>query len=337
MKIKTPFRQFILLALFGFAACKKHENLNPMHPNAPVDVYVGGVVAAGTIPVYWKNGVLSTGDDSNPGSIVSGIAVSGTDVYLAGDAITDGDDPDEYAAYWKNGVIVPLSIFSSDAEAISINSGSVFIAGTIDSGLNEDMVYWKNGVSTFLAYNSSPSGIAVSGPDVYISSGNGYWKNGVFTALPASTSPSSAYGIVVSGSDVYVPGTAGPLSSSIPLYWKNGTAHPLAAAADSSVANGIAVNGSNVYVSGIVLAGSTGHVPTAVYWKNGVETQLTYSTYSTWAYAIAVNGTDVYVAGYANTGIGKPPIPLIWKNGTATALAAENAGGVATCLVLVPK
>jgi len=166
------------------------------------DVHVAGYLVDSDWNVtaaYWKNGVKTT--LSGPGAYVTGIALSGSAVYLSGVTATHVS---YYftGCYWKNGELVKLETpdgWSSEASAIAISGSDVYVSGTMYNYVNNSNTYavvcWKNGVMTQLtdAYsNAGGTSIVVSGSDVYVSgwiinsnyeSQAMYWKNGVPTVL----------------------------------------------------------------------------------------------------------------------------------------------------------
>jgi hypothetical protein len=222
--------------------------------------------------VYWKNGTMVK-LGSAP-SLANAIAVSGTDVYVAGYASIN----DVYvAAYWKNGVLQPLAgnIAHSGANAIAISGTDVYVAGI--AGDNGSIAtYWKNGVEIPLETStaSSANALVISGSDVYIAGSYTnasykkaavYWKNGTRVSLnDASVDPdvtdTYASGIAVSGADVHVIGYIKMISG---VYWKNGVQIPLGNPAQyenvTNNMNSILLSGTDVYIS----------FNTAEYWKNG--------------------------------------------------------------------
>ena len=78
-------------------------------------------------------------------SQANGIAVSGSDVYIAGAVF--GSDGALHATYWKNGVPTTLDQKYSVATAITVSGSDVYVAGnrSVDSAL-----YWKNGTPVVL-------------------------------------------------------------------------------------------------------------------------------------------------------------------------------------------
>jgi len=109
------------------------------------------------IAKYWKNSqAINLTDGSNSANAIS-IAVSGTDVYVAG-IEWDGQsyqDANGYslrksvAKYWKNGKVVNLTDGTEDAEAksIAVSGNDVYVAGTVAG----HATYWKNGSAVTLS------------------------------------------------------------------------------------------------------------------------------------------------------------------------------------------
>ncbi len=161
------------------------------------DIYQSGTSVlpglTASAATYWKNGAMV--QVSNINSSGQAIAISGSDVYIAG--ITKTDNITNHATYWKNGVATQLSSTMSDAEAIVVENGDVYMAGSTQPSKLTLATYWKNGISHTVTDNtveSFGSSIAVIGNDVYMSGSqlqpNGlgdrplYWKNGVPVLLP---------------------------------------------------------------------------------------------------------------------------------------------------------
>ena len=154
-------------------------------------------------------------------------------------------------------------------------------------------------------------------------------------SMPSGMTSSYAYGIAISGSDVYVAGTASNGTNDTAVYWLNGAATILPRSMTISEAGAIAVSGGNVYVTGFE-ENSAGN-PTAVLWVNGVATTLAPPSGKAYSSAgtIVVSGSDVYVTGIASN-TDSDEVAVLWVNGTATLLPMPNgltgdywAGGIA--------
>ena len=334
------YTYLFLIGLFALTACKK--NGTPAPKPTPVksdttitaidsNVYFIGTVTGNypnnsTVPTFWKYGAanLIPNDLSTFGSTPYGIALNGTDVYMAG-ATHLGVY--EIATIWKNGVasLLATTAAGSIAQAITVNNNTVFTAGwqTVSNG-SQQATSWANGIPTSVTPDNSTTSsnafaIAIDGSDVYMAgfifdsykkySEAVYWKNGTETILSTSQFSSQANAIAVSGGNVYVAGYI----NGVATLWTNGVAVPLTNSPLTSMANAIAISGSDVYVSGYVNGA-------AAYWKNGVMTTLQGSQtglpFGVVANAIAINGTDLYVGG------GYDPLgnTIYWKNGTAIKL-----------------
>lgn len=231
----------------------------------------------GSVATVWKNGTPVT--LPGPGSVglvdsgkyanrfvddyVSGMFVSGSDVYVAGG--TAYNVP-AHARYWKNGTAVDLG-------AMLIYSGSGNSAGF-----------------------PTTTGIYVAGSDVYVSGLQQsagwrtmaiYWKNGTPVFLGTdSLNGSVANSIFVSGSDVYVAGWQNIGNYSRAMLWKNGTATPLTSDDVSSTAMAVTLSGKDVYVAGYSWVAPHNYV--ACFWKNGTRFNLTDASSSAIAYSIKV-------------------------------------------------
>jgi hypothetical protein len=185
------------------------------------DVYVAGYSRYGykTIAKYWKNGAPTILGDSdsyaiclavsgqnvyvlgyqdgnavywangNPNVLLSGlnvpavaaIAISGTDVYVAGNSFS--------AMYWKNQTPVYLidTFSTASTSAITVSGTDVYVAGYgQDASGNLYAIYWKNGNPVTLGRGQAFS-VAVAGNDVYVAGYSGpeavYWKNGQLVSL----------------------------------------------------------------------------------------------------------------------------------------------------------
>jgi hypothetical protein len=243
------------------------------------DMYVIGWEEMTSDYVYYKNGIRNMINGGPSSSTLSlSMAVSGSDVYIAGLSDTLGSSDTLASTYFKNGVPVYMKYSLSGtnttssgtvaASQIVVQGNDVYLTGIVGDTtetiplLTFIPASWKNGKLNLLesSVTTSTSWMTVSGTDVYIS-GNGnsamYWKNGVPVYLGAGVTTC----IAVSGSDVYVSGNS---NNGEAIYWKNGNPVLLAS---NAITTGIIVSGNDVYVSG-----NEGRY--AVYWKNGVADTL---------------------------------------------------------------
>jgi hypothetical protein len=122
-------------------------------------------------PVYWKNNTAVELDAPLAIGQATGIAVSGTDVYVLGEEYSGGQyEP----CFWKNGTVNWLGRvgFTGYANAIALSGSDVYTAGygminpdPNNSGVTADVAaQWKNGDVTLLApkaYSSAAYGICV--------------------------------------------------------------------------------------------------------------------------------------------------------------------------------
>ena len=120
------------------------------------DVYVGGSVfdsAAGNeVAVYWKNGnLVILSPPHTGGSILTGITVSGNDVYASGLDYISGL---ARAVYWKNGDkhLLNDGTNSVSTSGIAVSGNDVYVCGME----NYTPTYWKNSLPHRLASRLLP-------------------------------------------------------------------------------------------------------------------------------------------------------------------------------------
>lgn len=216
----------------------------------------------GNLATLWKNGqpaflpgykLLASGHGGGTAEThsdyVSGIFISGNDVYVSGGSnayYADKDSSMQFARYWKNGVDLNLT------------------AGLVE----------KNG-TTIVDYPMT-TGIFVNGSDVYLSGLRGYyqalyWKNGSPVFLTTEqTNGAAANAIFVTGNNVFVAGNQADASgNNHAVYWKNGSVVQLSNNVSGAYATTVA-NG-DIYVAGVDYSNGIGY---ATYWKNGVPTHM---------------------------------------------------------------
>jgi hypothetical protein len=288
-------------------------------------------------------------------SQANAIAVSGSDVYVAGYA---SNITSRTAVYWLNNgaaTTLPSSMTSSQANAIAVSGGNVYVAGYEENSAgNLTAVLWVNGAATTL---SPPSGmaysdagaIAVSGSNVYVvgvawNTDNDesavLWVNGAATLLPMPSGLTGDYyaqGVAVSGGNVYVSGyTDSSAGNETAIYWVNsGAATTLSIPPHDSAGNygasWITVSGSDVYVAGGGTNGATGDF-NAAYWKNGTPTTLPMPNYmadssaTSYAYGITVSGSDVYAVGTLGDSTLGVETAVYWVNGGEATLLPMPSG-----------
>jgi hypothetical protein len=218
-------------------------------------IYVAGAVGNQYrvgIPVYWKDGVLTTLPVPTEfgGGLALGMHVSGSDIYYYGFVVVVGEEQrTQVPAYWKNGTLVQLSLpedFQGLLYDLKTADGIVYTGGLLyDSSEKQKPAYWKNGVLNAVLPLDNNDQAEVNGLDVY--RGDVYtagwfaeslwftpnlWKNNVRQRLSMVDESmfGRAYDVSVQDGDVYVTGwnyvksTIDPKAGiPIPCNWKNGT------------------------------------------------------------------------------------------------------------------
>jgi len=318
------------------------------------DIYIVGTVRKplNYMVTYWKNGTAYYLTDPLGYGTGTGMVLSDTDVYIAGN-VTDGSGVLQ-GRYWKNLVEGTLSegLLQHTTGGIAVSGGGVYVAGfesSTDGNVFNTAEYWKNGTETLLTTQpeyAQATAVAVHGSDVYVIGstlypndgfrGLVYWKNGVENQLAVSGGTASGIAIT-SNNDIYISGDD-QTGSNHAMYWKNGTQVMLASGATTTC---IAVSGNDVYVGGMI---SNGTHNVAVYWKNGVQVSLTDGVTDAEVNGIAIVGNDVYACGYRTNSPTQNPLypdanqwPVYWKNGVQVVLADPKlAAGYASSIVVIP-
>jgi len=171
---------------------------------------------------------------------LTGIALSGSDVYVSGKLSTENEP-------------------YSPPNAVNGDFGLVWT--------NANVRLLSRGGNVVSAYYNSTVGITLVGSDIYVagrdsSYAGGYWKNNVWT--PINNGAYVPTSISSQGTDVYITGfdytPTGPIVGLQGNYWKNGTEVKVAGANST---NAIVINGSDVYVLGVDYNNNN------VVWKNG--------------------------------------------------------------------
>lgn len=374
------FRPLILAAVvaLAIASCSKTGSKQPAAlptdttktttgttPHDSVtDVYVAGGLTKGTsqftTPCYWKNDTEVDLQSGPYGGIAYGIAVSDTNVYVAGKV-------GNLAVLWKNGVehfltngvndssgatsvyvlhdTVYVSI-SGYAQTIALAENSEYLVidpagNSIETGLTDvlghpgaDGIFAANGHVYAAGTGTTTPGYEFGQPKYFATPV--YWQDGQEVGLPyegiipgAHLAYGSANAICTIGTDVYTAGViAGGAdatdyddANSYPVYWKNQTAAELDASA-TSPGLGFCL-GIAAQGTDLYISGSEyeGVNYQPCYWKNGAINWLGQVGNAGQATGIFVLGDTVYNAGMAYVGINYNYTALVWKNGQTTQLA----------------
>ncbi|MEI6092727.1 MAG: hypothetical protein WCQ47_03485 [bacterium] len=249
---------------------------------------------------YWKNGtvtILKSKDaDDYRETWGRGISVANNNIYVAGYVNYNGTGVYGRAAYWIDNTASCTEISDAtapaDAKSIFVSNGHIYVGGMENhNGYTgyEEAVYWDNDSRVLVASNGYIQAISASGSQIYTA---GYETDvdhniAIYYIgtqkqtldLPADSTSSSASGIYVSGTDVYVSGQYYASNGWVPCYWKNGVRVDLAISSttdgDYPYTSGIFVKNGDVYVSGGYMS-VTSRKKIACYWKNGVKTDLTF-------------------------------------------------------------
>jgi hypothetical protein len=247
------------------------------------DIYVAGAERDTPSPtdptelnqraVYWKNGTQMELTDGSTNAEATGIAVSGTDVYVAGSQY-NASSLRFNARLWKNGVEVPLNDGSnwSRANDVAVSGSDVYVAGNETIAGTPTAILWVNGVAQPLSVPGSSGNahrVLIVGNDIYVlgAYSNGgvtnacYWKNGNFNTIAFLAGGSSYFvndGLLQSG-NLHLVGYGFEASTAKPIYWNNGTAAKLG---ETSASAHSIVDKNNV----LTVVGQVGEYP--VKWEN---------------------------------------------------------------------
>jgi hypothetical protein len=314
-------------------ACTKKAASNPLALPGNATAYVA--VTAGDTAIYYVNGKEYTLTNGKTPASANGIALSGSDVYVAG---YEFNGTHRVAEYWKNGKAVALSDGTADAtaNAITIVGTDVYVAGWIAAGAMTNAALWKNGSLIQLnaaGHGGAANAICTNGTDIYVAGYDStagqtsacYWKNTTIVLLPDSLHYATAQSIALNGTDVYVAGwdrSPDGFSYLGPRCWKNSSSLPLSTTTPRAVATSIVVSGNTTYVAGQ-------DNDNAVYWKNGIENLVNNGCLVN---AIAVNEDDLYFAGQAAFANVNTPSALFWRNNIAFPL--DNDQGTANAIIV---
>ena len=155
---------------------------------------------------YWKNGKSIRLSDGSKEAHAYSLAVSGTDIYVAGSEMS-GTNGNMVAEYWKNGTVFHLTDGSNYARSNSI---------------------------TVLGNDVYAAGAEFKDNNFFVAK---YWMNGEAVPITDSSNYSMANSIVVDDHDIYLAGKelqgAFMQGKPVALYWKNGSEVPVQNPSDS--------------------------------------------------------------------------------------------------------
>lgn len=340
MKLSIKLCYTLAFLIFLFSCNKGPTKLASqsaiVFPDSTADVYIAGYETDSSQSpdrvkaIYWKNGIPVELTDGTIHSEAYSIAVSGTDIYVAGLQLVNGN---HIATYWKNGVLIALpSNHFSRANSIAVSGNDVHICGFDLSNNRQVASYWKNGIQTILSDGSKnvvANAIYLDGADVYICGAEDgqtqkaiLWKNG--NRVPIIDSMQSVCSsIAVNNNAVYIAGYGfeqnnGFIYNYHPKFWQNGNSQMLAPLPGE--ANMIIVSENDVYIAGLnkeVDGADT--IWRAKYWKNGLAFNLE-SPITSFASAngIAIFNNYNYVVGNID-GNG-----ALWINGSLFTTIGES-------------
>ena len=256
---------------------------------------------------------LGTGADSGAGAI----AVSGSDVYVAGDFTSAAGVAANYIAKWDGSAWSALGTgTNSEVWAIAASGSDVYVGGPFTSAggvAANNIAKWDGSAWSALGTgtNNIVCAIAISGSDVYVgghfTSAGGVaanriarWDGSAWSALGTGTDE-VVYTIAASGSDVYAGGnftSAGGVAANYIAKW-NGSAWSALGTGANGFVGVIAVSGGNVYVSGDFTGAGTcaSGCNYIARWDGSAWSALGTGTNGSVG-AIAVSGSDVYVGGW---------------------------------------
>lgn len=293
----------LILAVSLFSSCKKDKDavVEPDKTHIPI-VYVAGVNEDEI--VLWKDGVRSYFAPNTNNNYITGLFVSGSDVYMVGyqyNFVTDN----RLAILWKNGKETLL--FPSEKNIVAAR---IFVTG--------NDVY-------ILGYK-----LVVDGYQLFL------WKNGTFTAISSENDYANEGEILYDSTNVTVSFReffSEPIGTK---YWTNGSIGPLPAKAVSVTGAEIFKTATDLYkISSVQYINSDTSRNAFILstFKNGIEKELERSKFTRSLGSIFVYNNDIYICGYEYNSENEVS-PTLWKNGVKSKLAKESENFNATAIYI---
>lgn len=283
---------------------------------------------------------------SNPIQGVNAIAVSGSNVYAAGDFLKAGTltvnrvskfDGTSWTALRPAGI-------NGDVNAVAVSGATLYVGGTFTSvaGVSTSRIAKWDG-SNWSAMGAGISGpvlaLAVSGTDVYaggnfVTAGGtavnsvAKWNGTAWSAMATGVT-GNVLALAASGTTVYAGGTftaLGAVNASHIAKW-DGTAWTALGSGVNGDVNVVALSGTNVYAGGLFTTAGGSAAANIAKWNGTVWSALGAGTSDEVA-ALLVSGTDLYVGG-AFVSAGGVTVNHVAKwNGTAWSAIGTGTAGV---------
>jgi hypothetical protein len=295
-----------------------------------------------------------------PYTRVNALAVSGSDLYVAGDFDSAGGSPANHIAKWNGsawsalGSGVSGQVNSGQVNALAVSGSDLYVGGWFTAaGGNPanhiakwDGSAWSalgSGVSDEHGYGSVAA-LAMSGSDLYVggdfntAGGNSAnyiakWNGSAWSALGSGVDNgnyiTSVLALAVSGSDLYVGGyftTAGGSPANHIAKWNGSAWSALGSGLDRGV-HALAVSGSDLYVGGLFNTAGGIKANEIAKWNGSAWSALGSGIYW-YVTTLAVSGSDLYVGGLFNTAGGNPANYIAkWNGSTWSAFGSGGLNG----------
>ena len=336
------------------------------------DLYVGGnFTTAGGVAVSnvarWDGAAwnaLGPLAASRAYADVFGLAVIGSNVYVAGTASVSGGYVSRWdGTTWSSVVLGPSTSFNSLYAAVASGTdlyvGGFFreVSGVSANGLARfNGTTWSPlGTGAATGTNNLVNAVAVSGSNVYVggqfNTAGGApanyvarWNGTAWSSLGTSTANglnSTAYALALVGADLYVGGdftTAGGVAANYVARWDGTSWSPLIAGPANGVNSpvfALAANGASLYVGGIFTTAGGVAANRIARWDGTAFSPLGMGAANGMngdVLALALSGADLYVGGSFLTAGGSPANRIARWDGTAWSPLGTGADNVVNTL-----